>query len=65
MVDDPSVLGDLRDFAEGRTLLLPPRLDLVINLDVEKVYHGDFVCFFQIIVTDGFKMTVKYHIIFL
>ncbi|KAG7167025.1 RWD domain-containing protein 2A-like [Homarus americanus] len=32
-VDDPSVLCDLRDFAEGRTLLLPPRLDLVINLD--------------------------------
>ncbi|KAK4316794.1 hypothetical protein Pmani_012052 [Petrolisthes manimaculis] len=36
VVDDPSVLCDLRDFAEGRTLLLPPRLDLVINLDVEK-----------------------------
>ncbi|XP_063889887.1 RWD domain-containing protein 2A-like [Scylla paramamosain] len=36
VVDDPSVLCDLRDFAEGRTTLLPPHLELVINLDVEK-----------------------------
>nr|XP_045621658.1 RWD domain-containing protein 2A-like isoform X2 [Procambarus clarkii] len=36
MVEDPSVLCDLRDFAEGRTLLLPPCLDLIINLEVKK-----------------------------
>lgn len=36
VVDDPSVLCDLRDFVEGRTVLLPPKLDLVINLDVKK-----------------------------
>lgn len=36
VLHDPSVLVDLRDFAEGRTLLLPPRIDLVINLDVGK-----------------------------
>lgn len=37
VIDDPSILCDLRDFAEGRTHMLPPHLDLVINLDVEKV----------------------------
>ncbi|XP_069950595.1 RWD domain-containing protein 2A isoform X1 [Cherax quadricarinatus] len=36
VVEDPSVLCDLRDFAEGRTLLLPPHLDLIINLNVGK-----------------------------
>lgn len=36
ILDDPSVISDLRDFVEGRTLLLPPRLDFILNLDVEK-----------------------------
>lgn len=36
VIDDPSILCDLRDFAEGRTHMLPPHLDCVINLDVEK-----------------------------
>ncbi|KAK7068386.1 RWD domain-containing protein 2B [Halocaridina rubra] len=36
ILDDPAVTVDLRDFIEGRTLLLPPRLDFVLNLDVEK-----------------------------
>ena len=44
VVDDPSVLCDLRDLAEGRTQVLPPHLELVINLDVDKVHLTYIPC---------------------
>lgn len=54
VIDDPSILCDLRDFAEGRTHMLPPHLDFVINLNVEKV---QFALFF----VHGTKLSLCYR----
>lgn len=37
VVDDPSILLDLREFADKATGTRPQHLDFVLNLDVENV----------------------------
>lgn len=36
-VDDPSTIADIHEFLDGKTTILPPRLDYTINLSIEDV----------------------------